>query len=169
MKNYIAVILLVLFNNVYAQKNFSLGVGGDFSFATNGLGTNDAAFGFHVQGNLFAKRNLQLHIQTGADYFVGNKLLELDVNGNLVNTNPAIKRFIAGPEYFWNETISTGALYGAVWNNANENNTVEDGFKVFVASYFGKRKGKFLSFSFTTLPGSSVSYCTLGLGFVVYR
>jgi len=166
---FLILFFFVSINIVYAQKNLSLGLGGDFSFATKGLGLNDAALGFHLQGNLFAKRSLQLHIETGIDKFIADKLLAIDMNGDAYERNPAIKRIIAGPEFFWNKKVSTGALYGVVWNNWYNNKTAQDGLKFFLTGYLGKQERFITSLAFTTLPGASVHFFSLSVGGMFYK
>jgi hypothetical protein len=165
MKNYVLIASLFFsINEAYSQKNFSLGLGADFSFATKGLGLNDAGIGFHLQGNLFARHSLQLRIEAGLDKFIADKLLALDPNGNAYERNPAVKRILAGPEYFPHKKISVAALYGVVWNNWMNKHEAEDGFRVLLSGHLGKQRKFIPALSFTVLPGTGVQYFTLSVG-----
>ena len=118
MRKYLLLAFVFFsFTNLYSQRNVSLGLGSDVSFGTKGLGLNDIGLGFHLQGNLFAKHRLQLHVEAGQDHFIGDKLLAIDLSGNTYERNPTIKRILAGPEFFPNKHMSFAALYGAVWSN----------------------------------------------------
>lgn len=165
MKTYLLIALLLFsFFQAYSQKNFSLGLGADFSFATKGLGLNDAGIGFHLQGNLFARHSLQFRIEAGLDKFVADKLLAFDPNGGTYERNPTVKRILAGPEYFPHKKISVAALYGVVWNNWMNKREAEDGFRVLLNGHLGKKQKFIPALSFTFLPGTRVQYFTLGVG-----
>ena len=151
-----------------SQKLMSLGFAGDFSFATKGLGLNDGSLGFHLQSSLFCRHRLQLHIETGLDQFLGDKLYEINPSGDSYERNPTIKRIMAGPEFFFAKRISVGSLYGIVWNNWHNAAHPQDGFRFLVTGHLGARNRFLLGASFTKLLNkTSTQFGGLHLGYQI--
>lgn len=169
MKRCVLVyFLFITAVGAYGQRNFSLSAGGSFNFAAKGLGLNDGGLGFHVQGNLFAAHPLQLRIEAGLDKFLGDKQLEIDINGNSYERNPTITKVLSGAEYFLNKDLSLAALYGVVWNNWRNNTKVQGGLKFLVAGHLGKRQRFTPALFYTVLPGDGIHYLSLNVGCRLY-
>lgn len=166
MKLFVAALLLCSSLSALSQKNVSLGLAGNFRFATKGVGLNDAGIGFHLQTNAFCKSRLQLHVECGLDHFIGDKLFAVDLSGTSYERNPTVTSVMAGPEFYLVKQLSFAGLYGAVWSNWLNHEHPQSGWRSLLTSHLGKRGRLLIGASFTKLLGQNreAEYFGLSLG-----
>jgi len=168
MRKLIAILAFAFFAlEGFSQKNYSIGASANFSFATKGLGTNDAGFGFGVYSNFFTKSRLRLRAEAGFDRFIGSKELVIDSVGpykysGLVNMFSAR----VGPEFFIADNISIAALYGIINYDRFENEISKGNLRMLLNVHVGKRKRTIFGLYHSRSGGTpAVKFSGLSIGF----
>jgi hypothetical protein len=156
MKKLLCFVLLAcIFADSKAQRNFSLSALANFNFLTTGLGVNDAGVGLSVQGNAFAKKKLQIKAEASLDHFIGDKRYYTDAFGNDYPSNPTLRNFRMGPEFFVNNNISMTALYGYVTYQLFDYRAHSGNYKLGLTVHPPKHPKMLIAFQFTKLTGDN--------------
>lgn len=169
MKPLIITITCFLSATSYGQfdNSLTLMASGNFDFKTKGLALNDAGFGIGFDVSFFSKRKLQLLLETNTDWFIGDKLLQIDSEGRHL-TSANIYSIKAGPQFFISKNIALSTTFGPAWHSIKAIGFTRDyGFKFGATGFLGDKRRLVTKIFMVYIPNDNLNirYFGLALGY----
>lgn len=132
----------------------------------NGLATNDFGLGAGIDASFFSQHRLQAIVETGADLFVGDKLLRYDSANNRTNGQASAYTLKAGLQFFLTKRFAIAASAGSSWWLVRTfSHTASLVHSQSITGFLGRNRRFITKLSSEILPIARISYLKLSLGF----